>query len=59
MKAITELHAIDFTEFDSDGSVSYENHLKRRKLFGIVIFEKRYRALTSRNRVNLQTGFRK
>jgi len=39
--------------------VVYEHHLKRRKVLGIVIFEKRYRAISSRNRVNLQAGFKK
>lgn len=59
MRALTELNAVDFSEFDKNGDVIYENHVKRRKVLGFVIFEKRYRALTNRSKINLQTGFRK
>ena len=58
MKALNQFDVCDFTEFNKDGDVVYENHFKRRKIFGIVVYQKRYRALSSRNRVNLQAGFK-
>lgn len=58
MKAISELDAVDFTKYDHNDNVIYENHFKRRKIFGIVIFQKRYRAMTNKDKMN-HTGFKK
>ena len=59
MKGIYKLEAVDFTEWTEDGeTIIYENHLKRRKLFGITLSVKRYRAITSRNKRRKDLGFK-
>jgi len=60
MRSISELQMIDYTAWDEAGeTVIYENHFKRRKLFGIVIFQKRYRAMTSKDKRSKKLGYGK